>query len=342
MINKKSKGKEHIRRPLPVRAIAILLALAMVLSVVYINNRREVVVKAETPTLGSTVKDDNYLNSVYNEVSGGGLLDKTVSVYVPVKGMGFTIPTKDDNYYYSAAAIGYHVKSDNLYYINEDNAIADGYTDESNREAISYYPAYKKTFLGAGAPATYIESEYNPTWELPAVITTGDSDVALQLFQTDNDYSLSNTTFDGITFKDSATKTAKLSGSIVVKTYDPEGFVFDTSGSTVQVTDVATTENDTTKYYGDVTYSYSKDGGTAQEASLDDIKNLFDNTAGAEGSYSITKTIKDNSKTNVLYTKTVTDTVNQGIFATSFTASESGNEVSDEDGDGAITLVGCR
>ena len=53
MINKHSKGKEHTRRPLPVRAIAILMAFAMVLSVLYINNRREVVVKAE----GEIVED---------------------------------------------------------------------------------------------------------------------------------------------------------------------------------------------------------------------------------------------------------------------------------------------
>ena len=62
MINKFSKGKEHTRRPLPVRALAILLAFAMVLSVLYISNRRNKV-EAGTPTY-PTITDSVTLGNV--------------------------------------------------------------------------------------------------------------------------------------------------------------------------------------------------------------------------------------------------------------------------------------
>ena len=62
MINKFSKGKEHIRRPLPVRALAILLAIAMVFSVLYISNRRNKV-EAGTPTY-PTITDSVTLGKV--------------------------------------------------------------------------------------------------------------------------------------------------------------------------------------------------------------------------------------------------------------------------------------
>lgn len=91
MINKFSKGKEHTRRPLPVRALAILLAFAMVLSVLYISNRRNKVEAATSITdstyfqaniIGASSEIQDDMNSVFNvyvpasdtyEVEFGGL-----------------------------------------------------------------------------------------------------------------------------------------------------------------------------------------------------------------------------------------------------------------------------
>ena len=56
MINNK-KGKEHMPRPLKVRIIAFLTALAMVFSVIYFGNRSKSV-EADTPA--STITDGDY------------------------------------------------------------------------------------------------------------------------------------------------------------------------------------------------------------------------------------------------------------------------------------------
>lgn len=124
MINKHSKGKEHTRRPLPVRAIAILMAFAMVLSVLYINNRRGQVSRVEAGTASyETFTDSTYIanklglpadfGNDYSQAYGFTAQDFTL--YVPSTGVTFSnlksytpysvsiIPvyTKESKYYLS-------------------------------------------------------------------------------------------------------------------------------------------------------------------------------------------------------------------------------------------------
>lgn len=79
MINKFSKGKEHTRRPLPVRALAILLAFAMVLSVLYISNRRNKV-EAATSITDSTYFQANIIGAS-SEIQDD--MNSAFNVYVP-------------------------------------------------------------------------------------------------------------------------------------------------------------------------------------------------------------------------------------------------------------------
>ena len=83
-MTRKTKGKTPgTRRPLPIRAIAVLMAVVMVLSVLYINNRRGVV-KADDPEYPESITDDTYFTGIIGDDFSSYSEEETV--YVPDNG----------------------------------------------------------------------------------------------------------------------------------------------------------------------------------------------------------------------------------------------------------------
>ena len=97
MINNK-KGKEHMPRPLKVRIIAFLTALAMVFSVIYFNNRGKSV---EATVPHSTIVDGSYIEAIYN--NSGNVEELTVNV--PATGVTFTVPAPSHSTWKTAFAL---------------------------------------------------------------------------------------------------------------------------------------------------------------------------------------------------------------------------------------------
>ncbi len=342
MINKHSKGKEHTRRPLPVRAIAILMAIAMVLSVLYINNRRNKV-EAETPTV-SGITDDNYLKYICSgsdtntQVLPSQISGKNIVVNVPAKGITFSTPTQNTSTTFdSNSTLKIKKASDNNYY-KSDATLPTGVSFPDGTEELTATLAYEYMLLMSSKETISSTDPSSTEFAMPTSVTTGDSAIVFYLYKTNERYTL-NSTVDAVPIVDVTLPYGELaSGTVTVQTYDPSSFTFDTASSTVAVTDVNVTGDTSTFYYGNVSYTYSKDSGASTSASLAEINALFNNGVSSEGKYSITKTIKDRTNAKDIFTKTVSGVVNKGIFKSSFKAGLAGAEVSAPDGVDSVTV----
>ena len=80
--------KEKSRRSLHVRLLALLMAVVMILSVVYVNHRNDKV-KADTEVHIAPISavDTSFLPDKISVVPGHNYV-----IYVPVKGVEFTLP----------------------------------------------------------------------------------------------------------------------------------------------------------------------------------------------------------------------------------------------------------
>ena len=91
---KNTRGNKSYTRPLPIRMLAILLAVVMVLSVLYINNSKGIV-EAGTPS-NPEITDNDFVNGLI----GSTVIEKTCSIYVPSNNVtfgGFTSFNEDDS-----------------------------------------------------------------------------------------------------------------------------------------------------------------------------------------------------------------------------------------------------
>lgn len=118
----KMKGQQNIRRPLPIRIMALVMAVVMVFSVVYINNRKDVV-KAE-PDEPAEVGYVSAPNGTHDSTLTASDYDEseTLTVNVPAKNVAVYLNTKrvDEVGNYSIGGIQY----EKLY--KKDDASAEG------------------------------------------------------------------------------------------------------------------------------------------------------------------------------------------------------------------------
>lgn len=265
--------KKDRRRPLTVRAIAVVMALAMVLSVIYVNNRGSKVEAESTITING-VSDSAYLPSLIPATAyTTGFGDYTI--YVPAKGVVFTAPTAPT---IEDVTTTLYEGADGKYYLDETTA-GDGAT-----------------------PITDVIVSEAYTWKYSDGTTAVDEMVSgsadkseIDLFYTKG-YTKGSDTF---TIEGETAYSDTEVGSITIGTYDPQDISYteDVSARTFTLTDADSTKVDdpstNTYYYGEVSYSITKGSDAAIEKSTKGEVDSYLNTPGTklDDTYVIVKTI---------------------------------------------------
>ena len=288
MINNK-KGKEHMPRPLKVRIIAFLTALAMVFSVIYFGNRSKSV-EADTPA--STITDDGYVSSVYN--NSGDTEDITIKV--PATGIKFAAPTESSAIETTTAKL--YTRDDTNYYLDETAVPGTGDITQLDVD-VEYKLVWRKNADASG--------------ELPATISDGDT---IYLFRDNQNYYSGGAEYapvDADSYKYEKLK------SIRIVSYDPEaGLKFNATTNPATLEDTDVTESASVKYYGTVSYEVAKDGESSPTTytSLSAVNQALAKPVTSDGSYTITKNIvapASGGSASIL-SKSVTGTVNNYLL----------------------------
>ena len=279
MINN-MKGKEHIHRSLKVRIIAFITAFAMVLSVIYFNNRKDVVEADTIETVDAT--DYYYLKNLYQHATS--LEDVgDVTVYVPANGLKINIP-------YGETGIQDADKTLEVYYnTSEDKYYIDAAQADPGAEKTEAYFYYNLKYCTDDAGTT----------ERTANMVSDASGDTVYLVRTDARYSTTSSDTITIADLDASVLANEKVGSITVVAYDP-AFTFDATTDPVTYSDTELIDSDTEKYYGDVVYEVTKDSVTNTYSSVSEVAALFNQGAASDGEYVINKII--------------TKTVNEGSF----------------------------
>ena len=254
MINKFSKGKEHIRRPLPVRALAILLAIAMVLSVLYISNRRNKV-EAATPITDSTYFQANIIgasSAIQDD------MNSTYNVYVPAS----------DTYKVEFGGLPTFPGGTQTVKMLESG----GTYSTSNSEG------------AVDVTVTYTYGWYIGETEVSEVSPTAEGTVLC--LKKVCSYKLTDT--DSIDITSSVTSDSKLDKTLLTAnfyTYTPSTPTY-SSGSIADSDYTNRQTNGNDKYYGSVSYYQSGTGTT-----LDDLNTKLNNLGENESISGVSKTI---------------------------------------------------
>ncbi|SEQ80726.1 Ig-like domain (group 3) [Lachnospiraceae bacterium NE2001] len=340
MINKKSKGKEHIRRPLPVRAIAILLALAMVLSVVYINNRRDVV-QAE-----GKISDDTFITK---ELLGFSESVTQRSIYVPYDSTGkvveFSLPSYDS----------VEETLDNCYLILSNYSVMDG--DSTIDISAGYY-----LNLPAGASASDTEhvapvtlkKETGYVWfsgeSAVTTVSSGSADSSVTLKYGKVRYKDSSDTLIFVNDAPADTYTDVGTLTIVHESLCDITFENDAADSSkinaTEKTEDGKTLNESVRsgadasyYYGSVSYEVSDD--PTEYPSLNELTTAYSGTDFADGSYTVTKKItvvsggnkellaqsESSLEKNTIFVNTVSASANDGAVTETINYSNSNSSI---------------
>ena len=219
--------KKDRRRPLTVRALAVFMALAMVLSVIYVNNRGSRVEAGEVD-----YSDTTYLSSIMTDLDTVG---GAYTVYAPAKGITFTLPDAPST--------------------DETTSTMDLYNIVEEGETRYYLEEKEGSGITSGVSKT-ITTSY--AWDMAATITSPQSghDVTANLKQTidtlvtfpdlggGDRYFKYNSAgyYVEVTTEAEAKETSTIDSfaSVTVETFDPvdiSSFTVDNTNKTVSITD---------------------------------------------------------------------------------------------------------
>ena len=338
MINKHSKGKEHTRRPLPVRAIAILMAIAMVLSVLYINNRRSVVNADPAKTYDETTETSlgQYLTSgMFYSGNPAALTAGDYNVYVPIGNAynqyTFALPAissvstsaKTTFYQYTEAgtvkygtSVPDGLSAVDTFDIWENETVNYSWVDASNSPVTSV-----TSTASAGTSAVSLKSKnsYTYTVKKDDAAVDGMSDITIA------DYTKKS---DDATFTDSGVRLNIVSRNVA-------DINISNSGTDISITDQdATADGTTSFYFGDVQYSYSINETSSDYASIDSFKTSL--LGQNDGTYTINKRIV---KGDVVLSNDKTDSFTKNVnFVNSWSALQGSNSYDGSTSEGTKVL----
>ncbi len=318
--------KKDRRRPLTVRALAVFMALAMVLSVIYVNNRVSKV-EAAVPSVEG-VEDDTFLSGV------DILQDFTVKV--PAKGVKFklpSLPAEDTpessivNIYKATSTVDLTAPA--IYYFN-DTENYDPSTD----------PTYEDYDVVSGQvtssyEATYIWKEGHSTGivtsglDTTATVQRKAKNIALKWkFDGGSEETITASQVEDIVGLTTEAKEALLPSAdyvdvsvITIDTYEASTtptFTINNETKTITASDSdydSSSDSATVKYYCDIDYALIQDEGTPQPfTSLEAAVASLDKQYGSDkdGYYKLQKTVKlkDGNATQVGDTIVVDNGVN--------------------------------
>lgn len=258
----KMKGQQNIRRPLPVRFMAIVMAVVMVFSVVYVNNRWGVV-KADDPI---EITDSTFVNFLPTSVTG--INDQRYKVKVPSDGTysvvfnTFPTYTQDDTI------------NPVTMYLNSDNK----YQSEKPSEDAEYTNLYYKTTLAWSSDSAKVGDTiyYKRNYTYYSDDSGADDKIVSNIVDADK------------------------SSDIFVVAFETESFgendiTYDASAKSVsdvsRETNTDTETGVTTYYYGTVSYSYGEKNGQSLSQTNADVAAIYSSLQENETkSMTITKT----------------------------------------------------
>ncbi len=300
----KMKGQQNIRRPLPIRLMALVMAVVMVFSVVYINNRKDVV-KAEPDGSGTVVTDDGFITKTKLQNAGFNFTTPdstaTFTAYVPYNSdlnnvVEFTLPSYADEVITTDQLLAKFLpekitEGDTAYESGYYISIPDEISDENKAKFIDV--------LLYGTKAYHWSNE-------TSVITTlqsgaGTSSAVL------NCYSIYSVETAGGVYAEVDSLHGYAPGVTAIGTVNISREVL--CGITIAPDDsdstkISATENDETgktkneevrgsgnvSYYGDVSYEVS--GDSSSYTSLAALANAYSGKTKADGEYTVKKSIK--------------------------------------------------
>ncbi len=298
--------KKDRRRPLTVRALAVFMALAMVLSVIYVNNRGSKV-EAAVPSVEG-VEDDTFLSGV------DILQDFTVKV--PAKGVKFKLPSlpAEDTPESSVVNIYKATSTTNL------TAPAIYYFNDTENYDPSTDPAYEDYDVVSGQVTSSYEATYS--WKeghSTGIVTSGlDTTATVQRkaknialkwkFNGGSEETITATQVEDIVGLTPEAKEALLPSAdyvdvsvITIDTYEASTtptFTINNETKTITASDSdydSSSDSATVKYYCDIDYALIQDGGTPQPfTSLEAAVASLDKQYGSDkdGYYKLQKTVK--------------------------------------------------
>ena len=325
----KMKGQQNIRRPLPIRIMAILMAVVMIFSVVYVNNRFGAVRAGDgDPGVpqATMLTDDSFISKTMFINSDDSLNEGTYNIYVPigeyVNQYTFALP--------ELITPGSEATSTNIYYVEGTSPTftttkPEGATDESTFSVREI----KTTSLVWSDESTEVSSITSTDTEgTKSAIVKENITYDYKLYKGETEcagetYSEAISAFnngdgiDGYTKKSSSSTNKNITLNVISR--DASNIVItEGTGGVVSVNDQDDTADNTTGtttnlYYGDVTYSYD---GT-NFLPVNSVNGFVDTFNGvADGEYTITKRIK--SGDTLISEKTTTFTKNNQLLLDCF------------------------
>lgn len=306
--------KKDRRRPLTVRAIAVVMALAMVLSVIYVNNRGSKV-EAAVPSV-ENVTDETYLTGIN--------IKKDFTVNVPAKGVKFKLPTlpadgtgesvttniykatpvtnlSDPVIYYYNDTEGYDPTADTAY---EDYDVVSGQVTSTYDATYTWKEGHDSGFVTSGLDAT-------------ATVQRKAANLVLKWSFGGTEETITDTDVAGIVdlpadVKADLLPTADYSDLSVITIATYEASTAPTITINNETKEVTATDSDkdsssdteTNKYYCDIEYALVQDDLAPQTfaslaAAVDSLDKQYG--TGKDGFYTLQKTVKlkDSSATKV-------------------------------------------
>ncbi len=310
----KNKGKEKGYRPLYLRAFAVFMAVAMILSVIYVSHRRDRVHADEgSPVvLDPAVSDTSYLTGIA-KFGTHETTTKNYVVNVPASGIVFTLPKVDPDSDTSKSMGAWVVK----------------YTGTDSSEVTEYYPKsteqedIKSTLVSAGVDedsisfaetSLHIIKHFIPVWYVGSesgvntITSTAGTTTATCKVTVETHYN------EGINEVTSQLKNVDASttyvdvATISIKTYaiSELGESGSNKDKNLAFTDADTSTTAGEYYYGTIAYSLA--AGEHSPKPCDTFNELNDSfqipSFAADGEYTATKTVTIPCKEGAIATKT--------------------------------------
>ena len=309
---KNTKGNKSYTRPLPIRMLAILMAVVMVLSVLYINNSKG---KVEALATKVDLTDANISDGQY--IADLNLINNTknIIINVPAIGVGFTFPGTYSVSDSEQVNIYRATKKDN------PTNIVCFYKEDYNAETDTDYPSAEWDIESGYIMSLQIKEMY---WS-EASIVTADEDVTVvrkhkightlkwsfngpaaeENIGTDDEESVLNSVVgltDAIKAKLRPSNAEVDDFTVTFKTFaiSEPTFAINNETKTVTASDInfkdEANDTETEKYYCDNIYTLVKNDKTSEgsEVSITGLSDLLGDEFGAEkdGTYWLKKNVK--------------------------------------------------
>lgn len=332
----KMKGQQNIRRPLPIRIMALVMAVVMIFSVVYINNRYGVV-KADPVDAGTSITDGNFITKERLKDAGfipdmsDGTTEGTLTVYAAYDSnlkntIDFTLPVYDE--VVATSPDGAYVLSEKVtiagveydqgsYFLQIPSGVAS--EDADKFQSANLYRTSDYAWMGDNGTVTSIKSGENASLVRYNLYTVkiGEAYESVEV----KDFPVAKKTIGQLTVNNESLCAIKITSASSGITAEEDNTSGGTRNEAIR-TGGAVSQN--VAYYGSLDYEVTND--TTLYSSLASFASAYSGDGKADGPYTLTKkivTVIDGNK--VVLAQNTTDFVKDTMPINSITATYNKN-----------------